>query len=478
MKPFRNLLNRGLREQTILLWEPCFTHRQFTGLFSRWAEQKDPATGLSRYLSLTRDNRPVHYSEMGQIDAFVVSTYAFGQSALERLYVLPLRAFLRNLAPRFREAPDRFPSLEPDHEHEIAIEKNMTIGDYNPAMVRGFLEYLTNLYGRDLAELNRRMGTPFTEFFDAPRWQGQGAWDEYDESNPFFTAWGNYNRNVVNRRLAQMYTEALLAGFPPEIIKSHQIPDLYGIGDTAQFSQVPTRITPIDYAMAAGIGFGFTRYSCWYKHRTMWPATPMPRATIRWCSVSTSRSRKARRTPSISSASCLNMASRPFTSGTGPLNSTRDSTPRCTRRSGGFSSSITATRMTRGRRPQYRTFQGNGRRFDLAVIGTGPNHTGLIKSLHRDGGLRGTVYVVPFHAHVEITPILAIAARTLNPGEAIATGSLDHCDAGNQFELVFEARTTCRSIAPRQPPAQAPEGTVEIDVCNGDVPLPGLRLYR
>jgi hypothetical protein len=123
---------------------------------------------------------------------------------------------------------------------------------------------------------------------------------------------------------------------------------------------------------------------------------------------------------------------------------------------------------------QIRAYQRDGRRFDLAVVGTGPNHTGLIKSLRRDGGWEGTVYVVPFHAHVEIVPVLAIASRTLKSGEALTAGPLDHCDAGNQVELVFEARTSSR-IQPQPSHSTAPGGSIGIDVCNGKVPLPGLR---
>ncbi|WPJ97120.1 hypothetical protein SH580_05290 [Coraliomargarita algicola] len=221
-------LRRPLDEQQRALWEPCFTHRQFNDRFDDWKSVLDVASGLPKYLSLSRLNNISYYGEFGKQNSFVGSTYAFGLPALDRLYLLPLRSFLFTLSEAFRAHPERVISVEPNHEFEIAIKEDKSVGDYNPAMIRGFREYLMLQYGSDLeAVLQARKG-PDLIAFDAPRDTDRGRWDRYDSENPFFNDWVNYNRYVVNRRLADTFAQALLAGFPSEIIKSSNSRPLRG----------------------------------------------------------------------------------------------------------------------------------------------------------------------------------------------------------------------------------------------------------
>jgi hypothetical protein len=257
-----------LTEQPIRMWEPTFTHRM-SSWFKPWLETKDPRNGLSRYSALDRDGLTDDYEEgVGEKKStFLISTYAYGLPALDSLFNQSLRGFLNRLSPRFREHPEQVFSMEPNHEHEINIGRKKSAGDYNPKMVEGFFLHLVGLYGGDLAHLNDVMGTPFTSHFDAPRNLGRGAWDEMKDGNPFYEAWYFYNRQVINRRIANTFRESLLAGFPPEVIKSHQIPDSYAVASTKEFSSTQARITPVDYALSAGVGFGFTRYGVWYKRR-------------------------------------------------------------------------------------------------------------------------------------------------------------------------------------------------------------------
>ena len=147
--------------------------------------------------------------------------------------------------------------------NEIVSGKN-SIGDYNPENLQGFYHYLKSLYG-NLIQINKIMGTQFTaDFFDAPRDLFRGEWDDYNFENRFFSEWVEYNRIVVSRRVGTSYRECLLAGFPPEMIKSHQIPDSYVFKSIVGISEGQKRISPIDWLLTAGAGFGFSRYGTYY----------------------------------------------------------------------------------------------------------------------------------------------------------------------------------------------------------------------
>ena len=121
------------------MWNPCFTHRQFSGAFREWAEVVDEATGLPVYCMVGRTGKVDGYGNWE--GGFVSSTYA-PAPLLERLYVEPQRSFLREWAKFYREQPGRVPSIEPNHEHEIVVASDRSVGDYNPAAIEGFFEFL------------------------------------------------------------------------------------------------------------------------------------------------------------------------------------------------------------------------------------------------------------------------------------------------------------------------------------------------
>jgi len=197
------------------LWAPIMTHRwNRTPYALQILGTVDPRTGLPKYGTLNADNGRVGYVEAAKKESdtpqkkseFGIGTYAFGIPELEAMYTFPLRGFLKELAKKQRQNPDVFLGVEPNHEHEIvSSEKGETsIGDYNPTFLAGFYRYLLGLEG-NLANLNATFGTAFTEdFFDAPRNKGRGAWDAYDEANPYFHRWLEYIRFVVYRRVAQI----------------------------------------------------------------------------------------------------------------------------------------------------------------------------------------------------------------------------------------------------------------------------------
>lgn len=448
------------------LFEPCFSHRWFKSIFEKdWLSAKDPASGLPEYATLSRKNNPVTYGEFGNID-FYVGTYAFGLPTLEKVYTEPLRVFLQRLAVEFRRDTTKLVALEPNHEHEIAVDIDSTVGDYNTKNIEGFFDYLRNLYGSDLGAMQAKLGTNFRDYCDVPRQEDRGDWDTYDKSNPFYTDWSNYNRYVVNRRLAVSYREALLAGFPPEIIKCHQIPDLYAVGDLAAFSTVTSRITPIDYAMAAGVGFGFTRYGVWYKrpHDALDGAksSGFDSVTMGEYQALTADKEEAYNQLNhifengVASASCM-LWPKDFDQG---FNASMD---------------YAIKRLIENDRPrpgvtggvgQVRAYQQGSRRFNVAVIGTGSEHNGLLKSLDSAGEWEGSVYAVPFRAHENVKQLDAKPSLKLT-SKPYTLGPLKGLDSGEQIEIVFRARSRKAS------------GNIIFDAASAIpggklVPLPGL----
>lgn len=445
-------------------WEPCFTHRMPMRAFLPWSSVKDPETGLPRYTMLTRQNRIVEYGEFGNID-FHASTYAYGLPDLDKLYTEPLRAFLRNLARPFRLQPERMAGLEPNHEHEIAVEADGSMGDYNTAMIEGFYGYLAAQYGADAAVMARKLGAPRNGWFDAPRNWERGPWDSYQASNPFYKEWVAYQRCVVYRRVADTYREALLAGFPPEIVKCHQIPDTYAVGNLQAFSDVTSRFTPIDWMLNCGAGYGFTRYGVWYKA----PHDALQDAHSSGFDAVCVGEYQAL-TPSVADA----YGQLRYMFENGVVSAHCMLWPEAFDK--GFNDSMDAAikRLVAEEKPRPGITGGvsrvcpvataDGRRFDVAGIGTGPNRTGLLKSLREDGSWEGSVYVVPFHSHVEPAETAQRARLTLEPGaSASLIGPLKGLDSGCQVSVTLTARRTARG------------GSLAFHVLRGGVPLPGLR---
>ena len=442
------------------MWEPCFTHRMFAKGFAPWAEVKDPETGLPRYMALSRNNNTTAYGEFGRDADFLPSTYAFGLPALENLYILPLRAFLRALAPHFRSNPEHFVCVEPNHEHEIAVERDGTIGDYNPRMIDGFFLYLRSVYGDDLAKLRQTLGLPEAEFFDAPRQWDRGDWDVTNPQNPLFREWVAYNRSVVCRRVAQTFREALLAGFPPEAITCHQIPDLYAIGDLKAFSKVVARITPVDWMLNSGVGYGFTRYGVWYNR----PHDALQDANSAGFNMQTIGEYQALTPDAEAAYQQLRFI---FEHGGYGVH--------CMKWPAGFDKGYNDTMAQAARRlvaeekprpgvtggvGQVRAVTVENRRFNIACIGTG-QRTGLLKSLNADGTWEGSVYVVPFHAAVAVTALANIPAE-LRAGARWTSEALAGLDSGCQVEVSGWAR------------AQGQGATLRIGVERDGVALSGL----
>jgi len=452
------------------LWEPCFTHRQPKGVFQQWLDSREAATGMPIYSMLTRNGKVVEYGEFGNLD-FYASTYAFGLPAIDNLYILPLRGFLRQLVVPFRQRPEHCAGLEPNHEHEIAVEADASMGDYNLTMISGFYGYLRRIYGGTPGEINRAMGTSFTEYFDAPRNWDRGPWDRYDLANPYYRAWIEYNRYVVTRRVAETFREALAAGFPPEIVKCHQIPDTYAVGNLQAFSDVTARFTPVDWMLNAGAGYGFTRYGVWYNrphdalqdaHAAGFDAMSMGE----YQALTPDADAAYRQLRFMFDNGCVSAHCMLWPEGHD--RGYNDTMHKALERL--IAEDPPRPGLTGGV-GQIRPYSDGKRRFDIACIGTGPDHTGLLKSLNADGSWEGSIYVVPFHAHVDVKQEPAPTSITLAGRNALSLGPFNDLDSGEQIEVLCRARGT-PDVTPQ--PGPLASAHLRISVTRSGRELPGL----
>jgi hypothetical protein len=439
---------KPLDQQPLRMWEPTFTHRMSKS-FAPWMKIMDPRTNLPRYAALDRDGKTASYSEGKgkRTSEFLIATYAYGLPALDSLYTRSLRGFLNALSPRFRQHPQRVFSLEPNHEHEISLGRKDSIGDFNPKMIEGFFLHLVGLHGSNIENLNRIMGTPFTTHFDAPRDLGRGPWDGFSENNPFYNAWYFYNRHIVNRRIANTFREALLAGFPPEVIKSHQIPDSFAAASTRGFSITQARITPVDYALSAGVGFGFTNYGVWFQKDNMLAAA----RSSGFDSIIFGEYNAL--TPDRETA--LAQLNHVFENGGVAVNCMywpADWHPASAGINRAMEAAVHSLRANERPRPGYAggigrviPFRNGGRVMNIASLGTGPRHTGLLKSLREDGSWEGSVYTVPFRTAIRVEPVAFTASRTATGMTRIFSAPVDGLEGGDQLEINFQTTATAHS---------------------------------
>lgn len=422
-------------------WEPCFTHRWFYNPARAWATALDEETGLPAYTLCTRDNETGTYGEFGATRSFVTGTYAPDVVPIECLYIHPLRAFLRGLSRKFRRNPEHFVAVEPNHEMEINAGSPDTHGDYNPNMIRGFYRYLEGLYG-GIDRINEVFGTPFTqERFDAPRDLERGGWDAYSVDNPYYLVWMRFMNYCIYRVVAGTYREALLAGFPPESVKCHQIPDHYAIASLAAFSKPAQRITPIDWNLNAGVGFGFTRYGVWYmnelncvqgphssgfdamvvgEYQSLTPDVEAAFGQLRYM-----------RDHGVQFIHCMNW----------PEGHDRGYNAGLAAALGRLVEENVPRPGQTGGTGQVRSVDIGGRRVDVVSVGAGPDRTGLIKSVTPEGAWEGSVYVTPFRARVDIRALLERDRLVLRT-EPVVFGPFPAVNSGELLEVAFRARAS------------------------------------
>ena len=381
------------------MWEPCATHRwnQTEGM-RNLINYIDPDTGTYGYATMTKEDQRTDYVEFG--NAYYNGTYAPFIEAMDRFNFWPRRTFLQSLAVLYRDAPENTAAVSPVHEHEIDSGAG-SVGDYNPKMVAGFRLYLQELYGT-IENVNKVFGTSFASFevLDAPRNAGRGGWDRYPSSasdvNPFFTQWSIYNRSIVSQRLVESYREALLAGFPPELIKAHQIPE--GDAVAGFLGEADTRISPVDVILAAGTGYGGTRYGTFYRDKNSF-------LTLAKHSGHNSVTLGEYHSMNTDQKNAYNQLKYLFDNGAifthvGSWAGTLDDGEKMD-----ASEKYAAEKLRDSNIPRSASSGGTGEvsayaegGYNIVEIGSKRTSAGLLKSVKADGSFEGSVYLQPFHA--------------------------------------------------------------------------------
>ena len=416
-----------------LFLEPCFTHRwnKITAT-TKLAYYKEPATGIQKYVSVGKAGEYMDYNEIGS--SFYVGTYADGILDLAKLRVYPLRTFLQGTAVAFRGEggnPEHLVGVSPVHEHEIDVAGS--VGDYNPYMLEGFRGYMLERY-ESVEKINAIFGTSFTDraSIDAPRDSGRGAWDAY--SGDYFAEWTLYNRAIVSKRIMEAYREALLAGYPPESISAHQIPE--GEAVAGFLGEAHTRLTPIDVVLTCGTAYGGTRYgNLTRKNNLVYNAHMMGHSNIslgEYGSLYETGKSAYNQLKNLWSNGLRMVHHITFNDNQAKAEEEAikmlmaDNEPR-PGYTGGTTNSVGVTQ--------------NGKAYNVIQIGGGADSesTGLLKSIDAAGKWEGTVYLVPFHTKMAATAIEALNTPVQGTANQFTTGKLDTIKNSDQVEITFAA---------------------------------------
>ncbi|MBQ6163444.1 MAG: hypothetical protein IJK23_03105 [Clostridia bacterium] len=385
------------------MWEPCTTHRwNKTAGMGNLISYVDPDTGTYGYATLTKENERSDYVEFDS--SYFNGTYAPFIEAMDRYNFWTRRTYLQELGKLYRDAPEYTVAVSPVHEHEIDSGSG-SVGDYNPRMIAGFRLYMKDLYGT-IENVNEKFGASFAGFddLDAPRNAGRGDWDCYpassDDANGYFNQWVIYNRTAVSQYLVASYREALLAGFPPELIKAHQIPE--GDAVAGFLGEADTRISPVDVAMATGTGYGGTRYSTWFRDRNSFMALAKDsghnNVTLgEYSAMNTDKFESYRQLRYLFNNGVI------FTH----VMNWAGGAENGDKMDAGEKYAI--DRLMNENRPRSASSGGTGdivayangdTSFNIVEIGSKKSSPGLLKSVNEDGSFEGTVYLQPFHAAV------------------------------------------------------------------------------
>ena len=420
-------------ETEYLFLEPCFTHRwnkiPHTG---KLASYVDPIDGVQKYVSVGKAGEYMDYNELGS--AFYVGTYADGILDLAKLRLYPLRSFLQATASAFRGTganPEHLVGVSPVHEHEIDVAGS--VGDYNPYMIEGFRAYLLDRY-ESVEKINALFGTSFANraAIDPPRDSGRGAWDAY--RGDYFTEWSMYNRYIVSKRIMEAYREALLAGYPPESISAHQIPEGEAVGGF--LGEAHTRLTPVDVVLTCGTAYGGTRYgNLTARNNFLVNAHNMGHSNItlgEYGSLHENSKLAYNQLKNLWKNGLRMVHHITFNDNQAKAEEEaikmlmKDNEPR-PGYTGGTTGSISIT-------------NGN-KQYNIVQIGSGADSesTGLLKSVDAQGKWEGTVYLVPFHTKQKAVTIEALNTPVEGTKNVYSTGKLDAIKNADQVEITFAA---------------------------------------
>lgn len=428
-------VNEFTNSKSRVYLEPCFSHRLNAVPFNNAImNYQDALTGENIYSSIGKSGEYVPYLELDS--SFHVGTYADGILEMQKWRIYPLRSFLQRVSAEFRGDngnPEKLVGISPVHEHEINVAGS--VGDYNLYMIEGFRNYLLGLYGT-VENINARFGTSFANIseIDAPRdgaLGDRGEWDKYD--GDYFSQWALYNRYIVNKRIFEAYREAMLAGFPPESISAHQIPE--GDAISGFLGQADTRLSPVDAVLSSGTAYGGTRYAFFMQDKNNFHALASGaghRSIVlgEYCSMSTSYLNAYRQLKYL------------WQNGTRMIHFITFNDQQQAAEKKAVDKLASENNLPRpgytGGSESILGISQNGKTYDIVQVGQGENREGLLKSVNTDGTWEGTVYLVPFHAHVDIQKLESFSTISDN---CSTTGKIEGLMHGDQVEITLLAKS-------------------------------------
>ena len=416
-----------------LMLEPCFTHRwNVIPATNNLSKYTNVYTGDSSYVAIGKSGEYKNYLEMGS--SYHNGTYADGILDLAKLRLYPLRSFLIATAEAFRGAngnPEHLVGMSPVHEHEINVPGS--VGDYNVYMIEGFRGYMLERYG-SVENINAIFGTAFSDraSIDPPRDSGRGDWDQY--KGDYFTEWAMYNRYIVSKRIMEAYREALLAGYPPESITAHQIPE--GEAVSGFLGDADTRLTPIDVVLTCGTAYGGTRYGALNQRSNIaYNAHIMGHSNITLGEYgaitkdnnATYRQLKMLWGQGVRFVHQMTFGGEYETYEQYAIDKLMEENLPRPGYTGGTTNALSV--------------QIDGKQYNIIQLGQGADgeSTGLLKSIDTEGKWEGSVYLVPFHTKITATALEALNTPVEGTRNVFSTGVLKTIKNSDQAEITFVA---------------------------------------
>lgn len=408
------------------VWEPCFTHRFNVIAGTQTLAKTFDEQGFQKFLAYTNTNETANYVEIDS--EFLNATYAEGLIELDKMRIYPLRGVLQDLYANFIETPEMLAGLEPIHEIEINVGE--TAGDYNPKNIEGFRSYLLWRFG-SVEAINEKFGTSFSsrDDIDAPRngaLGDRGSWDLF--KGKYFEQWSLFTRKIVNKRLTEAFREALLAGFPSEIVSGHSIPE--GDAIAGLLGQADTRMSPVDAMMTLGCHFGATRYGVWFNDDNNFLNLAY---LAGFKNITMGEYNSLVEEGSDISPEQLQYVWSHGSKYIHVLN-VSDSGTRADLRA------LEALSQKNEPRPGYAegttasmAIDAGGKKYQIVELGGSDKNTGLLKSINSDGTWTGDVYIVPFHSHITVENL----TFGTNPRAGSTSANIGGLQTGDIIEVNF-----------------------------------------
>ncbi|MBQ1847341.1 MAG: beta-galactosidase, partial [Clostridia bacterium] len=321
-----------------------------------------------------------------------------------------------------------------------------SVGDYNVKMIAGFADWLKQSYGT-IENVNKKYGTSFASFeeLDAPRDTKRGDWDKYSKKktkNAYFTEWVLYNRYIVSQRVIESYREALLAGFPPELIKAHQIPE--GDAVAGLLGEADTRLSPVEIVLACGTGYGGTRYGVWYKSSDSFFALAanagQHNITLGEYSAMSMNAEEAYKQLKYMYDNGIVFTHVMSWAGNAEGGDVMDKNEQYAIDK--LQENEYPRSASSGGTGDIRAYVNGDTAYNIIEIGSKAESAGLLKSVKADGTFDGTVYLQPFHAAVEVSEIAGnIAANgTGKLVYEIRRGEINNLNYNDEVEIRLSAK--------------------------------------